>query len=159
VAIAIALFAAYKRFSLRTLSPGDPTEGRESKIGRELNQFEQRQLIEWTSAAERFFQARRRSSVHMMTVFGNLSRRASELQHMHFSPASHFFASLIEAEYVLLKPKDGMRLLDLGVWIWRCGLLPLASRRDIEIVCVTNFIRASGHMPAEICKAGAGADR
>src|SRR5690242_16933427 len=47
------------------------------------------------------------------------------------------FSSPYEAEYLLLKPKDGMRLLDLG-----CGSGAaadyLASRSNIEIVCVTN---------------------
>jgi cyclopropane fatty-acyl-phospholipid synthase-like methyltransferase len=44
------------------------------------------------------------------------------------------FSHPYEAEYVLLKPKDGMRLLDLG-----CGsgaaAKYLASRCNIEIVC------------------------
>jgi SAM-dependent methyltransferase len=51
-----------------------------------------------------------------------------------------------EAELVLLKPKDGMRLLELG-----CGsgaaAYYLASRRNIEIVCVTNSA-----VQADICR-------
>jgi cyclopropane fatty-acyl-phospholipid synthase-like methyltransferase len=47
------------------------------------------------------------------------------------------FTDPYEAEYVLLAPKDGMRLLELG-----CGsgaaAAYLASRCNIEIVCVTN---------------------
>jgi cyclopropane fatty-acyl-phospholipid synthase-like methyltransferase len=50
------------------------------------------------------------------------------------------------AELVLLKPKDGMRLLELG-----CGsgaaAYYLASRRNIEIVCVTNSA-----VQADICR-------
>ena len=45
------------------------------------------------------------------------------------------------AKYVLLKPKDAMRLLDLG-----CGsgaaVDYLASRRNIEILCVTEVARS-----------------
>ena len=56
------------------------------------------------------------------------------------------FSRLYEAEYVLLKPKDGMRLLDLG-----CGsgaaAYYLASRRDIEVVGVTN-----SSVQADICR-------
>jgi cyclopropane fatty-acyl-phospholipid synthase-like methyltransferase len=56
------------------------------------------------------------------------------------------FSRPYEAEYVLLKPKEGMRVLDLG-----CGsgaaAYYLASRRDIEIVCVTN-----SSVQADICR-------
>jgi SAM-dependent methyltransferase len=51
-----------------------------------------------------------------------------------------------EAECALLKPKDGMRLLELG-----CGsgaaAYHLASRFNVEIVCVTN-----SPVQAEICR-------
>ena len=56
------------------------------------------------------------------------------------------FTHLYEAEYALLKPKDGMRLLDLG-----CGsgaaAYYLASRCNIEITCVTN-----SSVQADICR-------
>ena len=43
-AIVVSLFAFIQRFSLRAFSLSYSTEGRD-KIGHELNQFEQRQLI------------------------------------------------------------------------------------------------------------------
>src|SRR4029079_7234795 len=56
------------------------------------------------------------------------------------------FSRPYEAEFALLRPKDGMRLLDLG-----CGSGAaaeyLARRRNIEIVCVTN-----SSAQADICR-------
>src|SRR5439155_11942656 len=56
------------------------------------------------------------------------------------------FTQPYEAECVLLKPRDGMRLLELG-----CGsgaaAYYLASRHNVEIVCVTN-----SSAQADICR-------
>ena len=83
-------------------------------------------------------------SVHMMTCSARIatSKRTTVPA---FSPEWHFRA-LTEPNIVLLKPKDAMRLLDLG-----CGSGAaadyLASRRNIEILCVTN-----SSVQADICR-------
>src|SRR3972149_2570833 len=76
---------------------------------------------------------------HMMTCSAHIatSKRIT---------ARAFFPYPYEAECALLKPRDGMRLLELG-----CGsgaaAYYLASRYNIEIVCVTN-----SPVQADICR-------
>ena len=114
-----------------------------SKIGHELNQFEQRQLIEWTPQPSDFLKHDDEKRTYD-DVFGTYRDEQANYSTCVFPRVA--FSSIYEAEYVLLKLKDGMRLLDLG-----CGsgaaAYYLASRRRIEIVCVTN-----SSVQADICR-------
>ena len=141
-AIIIALFVAYNflhyvLFILVT-RPKDA-----SKIGHQLNQFEQRQMVEWTPQPSDFLKHDDEKRTYD-DVFGTYRDEQANYSTCVFPRVA--FSSPYEAEYVLLKPKDGMRLLDLG-----CGSGAaaeyLASRRDIEIVCVTN-----SSVQADICR-------
>ena len=142
VAIVIALFVAYNVFHyvlfLLVTQPKDA-----SKIGHELNQFEQRQLIEWTPQPSDFLKHDDEKRTYD-DVFGTYRDEQANYSTCVFPRVA--FSRPYEAEYVLLKLKDGMRLLDLG-----CGsgaaAYYLASRRDIEIVCVTN-----SSVQADICR-------
>jgi SAM-dependent methyltransferase len=142
VAIVIALFVAYNVFHyvlfLLVTQPKDA-----SKVGRELNQFEQRQLIEWTPQPIDFLKHDDEKRTYD-DVFGTYRDEQANYSTCVFPRVA--FSRPYEAEYVLLKLKDGMRLLDLG-----CGsgaaAYYLASRRDIEIVCVTN-----SPVQADICR-------
>jgi SAM-dependent methyltransferase len=141
-AIVIALFVAYNflhyvLFILVT-RPKDAC-----KIGHQLNQFEQRQLIEWTPQPCDFLKHDDQKRTYD-DVFGTYRDEQANYSTCVFPRAA--FSRPYEAEYVLLRPKDGMRLLDLG-----CGSGAaaeyLASRRNIEIVCVTN-----SSAQADICR-------
>jgi cyclopropane fatty-acyl-phospholipid synthase-like methyltransferase len=141
-AIVIALFVAYNVFHyvlfLLVTQPRDA-----SKIGHELNQFEQRQLIEWTPQPSDFLKHDDEKRTYD-DVFGAYRDEQANYSTCVFPRVA--FSHPYEAEYVLLKPKEGMRVLDLG-----CGsgaaAYYLASRRDIEIVCVTN-----SSVQADICR-------
>src|SRR5215475_6861168 len=141
-AIIIALFVAYNFFHyvlfLLVTRPKDA-----SKIGHQLNQFEQRQLVEWTPQPNDFLKHDDEKRTYD-DVFGTYRDEQANYSTCVFPRAA--FSCPYEAEYVLLKPKDGMRLLDLG-----CGSGAaaeyLASRRNIEIVCVTN-----SSVQADICR-------
>jgi SAM-dependent methyltransferase len=141
-AIIIALFVAYNflhyvLFMLVT-RPKDA-----SKIGHQLNQFEQRQLVEWTPQPCDFLRHDDQKRTYD-DVFGTYRDEQANYSTCVFPRVA--FSRPYEAEYVLLKLKDGMRLLDLG-----CGSGAaaeyLASRRNIEIVCVTN-----SSVQADICR-------
>src|SRR5712672_223654 len=142
VTIVISLFVAYNVFHyvlfLLVTQPKDA-----SKIGHELNQFEQRQLIEWTPQPSDFLKHDDEKLTYD-DVFGTYRDEQANYSTCVFPRVA--FSRPYEAEYVLLKLKDGMRLLDLG-----CGsgaaAYYLASRRDIEIVCVTN-----SSVQADICR-------
>jgi SAM-dependent methyltransferase len=114
-----------------------------SKIGHELNQFEQRQPIEWTPQPNDFLKHDDEKRTYD-DVFGAYRDEQANCSTCVFPRVA--FSRPYEAEYVLLKPKEGMRVLDLG-----CGsgaaAYYLASRRDIEIVCVTN-----SSVQADICR-------
>jgi len=142
VAIVIALFVAYNVFHYVLFSlVTQPKDA--SKIGHELNQFEQRQLIEWTPQPSDFLKHDDEKRSYD-DVFGTYRDEQANYSTCVFPRVA--FSRPYEAEYVLLKLKDGMRLLDLG-----CGsgaaAYYLASRRDIEIVCVTN-----SSVQADICR-------
>ena len=149
VAIVIALFVAYNVFHyvlfLLVTQPKDA-----SKIGHELNQFEQRQLIEWTPQPSDFLKHDDETRTYD-DVFGTYRDEQANYSTCVFPRVA--FSRPYEAEYVLLKLKDGMRLLDLG-----CGsgaaAYYLASRRRYRNCVRDQFIRAGGHLPAEICKTG-----
>jgi SAM-dependent methyltransferase len=141
-AIIIALFVSYNLFHyvlfLLVTKPKDA-----SKIGHRLNQFEQLQLVEWTPQPSDFLKHDDEKRTYD-DVFGTYRDEQANYSTCVFPrmPFSHPY----EAEYVLLKPKDGMRLLDLG-----CGsgaaAAYLASRRNIEVLCVTN-----SSVQADICQ-------
>jgi ubiquinone/menaquinone biosynthesis C-methylase UbiE len=142
VAIVISLFVLYNVFHyvlfLLVTQPKDA-----SKIGHELNQFEQRQLIEWTPQPIDFLKHDDEKRTYD-DVFGAYRDEQANYSTCVFPRVA--FSRLYEAERVLLKLKDGMRLLDLG-----CGsgaaAYYLASQRDIEVVCVTN-----SSVQADICR-------
>ena len=132
-AIIIALFVAYNSFHyilfLLVTQPKDA-----SKIGHQLNQFEQLQLVEWTPQPSDFLKHDDEKRTYD-DVFCTYRDEQANYRTCVFPRVA--FSRPYEAEYALLKPKDGMRLLDLG-----CGsgaaAAYLASRRNIEILCVTN---------------------
>ena len=105
-----------------------------SKIGHHLNEFEQRQLVEWRPRPEDFLKHDDEQRT-FDDVFGKYLDEGANYSTCVFPRAA--FSGIYESEYALLAPKDGMRLLDLG-----CGSGAaadyLASRSNIEIVCVTN---------------------
>src|SRR6202047_3648638 len=141
-AIVIASFVAYNVFHyVLFLLVTQPKNA--SKIGHELNQFEQRQLIEWTPHPSDFLKHDDEKRTYD-DVFGTYRGEQANYSTCVFPRVA--FSRPYEAEYVLLKLKEGMRLLDLG-----CGsgaaAYYLASRRDIEIVCVTN-----SPVQADICR-------
>ena len=142
VAIVIALFVAYNVFHyVLFLLVSQPKDA--SNIGHELNQFEQRQLIEWTPQPSDFLKHDDEKRTYD-DVFGTYRDEQANYSTCVFPRVA--FSRPYEAEYALLKLKDGMRLLDLG-----CGsgatAYYFASRRDIEIVCVTN-----SSVQADICR-------
>jgi SAM-dependent methyltransferase len=138
----IALFVAYNLFHyvlfLLVTRPKDA-----SRIGHELNPFEQRQLVEWAPKPDDFLKHDDEKRTYD-DVFGTYRDEQANYSTCVFPRTP--FSKIYEAEYALLKPKDGMRLLDLG-----CGsgaaAAYLASRRDIEVVCVTNSA-----VQADICR-------
>jgi SAM-dependent methyltransferase len=132
-AIAIALFAAYNLFHyVLFLLVSRPRDA--GLIGRELNEFEQRQLIEWAPQTVDFLKHDDEQRTYD-DVFGTYRDENANYSTCIFPRAA--FSHPYEAQLLLLQVKDGMRLLDLG-----CGsgaaAYYLASRRNIEIVCVTN---------------------
>jgi len=141
-AIIAGLFVAYNCFHyILFLLVTHPR--RASKIGHRLNEFEQRQLVEWTPRADDCLKHDDENRTYD-DVFG-----AYRDEHANYSTCVFpraVFGSPYEAELILLKPKDGMRLLELG-----CGsgaaAYYLASRRNVEVVCVTNSA-----VQADICR-------
>jgi SAM-dependent methyltransferase len=105
-----------------------------AKIGHELNQFERRQLVEWAPKPDDFL---KHDDEHRTydDVFGPYRSEHDNYSTCVFPRAP--FTQRYASDYLLLNPKDGMRLLDLG-----CGSGAaadyFASRRNIDITCVTN---------------------
>jgi cyclopropane fatty-acyl-phospholipid synthase-like methyltransferase len=141
-AIVITLFVAYNLLHyILFLLVSRPRDA--SKIGHQLNQFEERQLVEWTPQPNDFLKHDDEKRTYD-DVFGTYRDEQANYSTCVFPRLP--FSRPYEAEYLLLKPKDGMRLLDLG-----CGSGAaaeyLARRRNIEIVCVTN-----SSVQADICR-------
>jgi len=141
-AIAIALFVAYVLFHyVLFLAMAHPKDA--GGIGHRLNEFEQRQLVEWTQRPGDFLKHDDENRTYD-DVFGSYRDERTNYSTCVFPRAP--FTSHYDAENLLLQPKDGMRLLDLG-----CGsgdaAEDLASRHKIEIVCVTNSAAQT-----EICR-------
>jgi SAM-dependent methyltransferase len=114
-----------------------------SKIGHRLNEYEQRQLVEWAPRADDFLKHDDENRTYD-DVFGAYRDEQANYSTCVFPRAA--FTHPYEAEYVLLQPKDGMRFLELG-----CGsgaaAYYLASRSKIDITCVTN-----SPAQADICR-------
>jgi hypothetical protein len=110
VAVVIALFVAYNLLHyvlfLLVTQPRDA-----SQIGHQLNQFEERQLVEWTPQPNDFLKHDDEKRTYD-DVFGTYRDEQANYSTCVFPRLA--FSRPYEAEYVLLKPKDGMRLLDLG---------------------------------------------
>ncbi len=127
------IFAAYNllHYILFLLATHPKDAG---KIGHELNEFERRQLVEWAPKADDFLKHddEQRTYDH---IFGSYRSEHDNYSTCVFPRA--VFAHPYAADYLLLKPKDGMRLLDLG-----CGAGAaadyLASRCKVDVLCVTN---------------------
>ena len=132
-ATVVWLFAAHNVFQfilfLLVTHPRDA-----DNRGHELNEFEQRQLVEWTPKADDFLKHDDENRTYD-GVFGLYRGEHDNYSACIFPRAT--FTHPYYAEYVLLKPTGGMRLLDLG-----CGsgaaAYYLASQCNVEIVCVTN---------------------
>ncbi len=141
-AIIVGLFVAYNLLHyilfLLVTHPRDA-----SKIGHRLNEFEQRQLAEWIPRADDGLKHDDENRTYD-DVFGAYRDEQANYSTCIFPRA--VFTCPYEAELALLKPTDGMRLLELG-----CGsgaaAYYLASRRNIEVVCVTNSA-----VQADICR-------
>jgi SAM-dependent methyltransferase len=114
-----------------------------SGIGHEMNQFEQLQLIEWAPKPVDFLKHDDEQRTYD-DVFGTYRDENANYSMCVFPRTP--FSKIYEAEYLLLKSKEGMRLLDLG-----CGsgaaAAYLASRCNVEVVCVTN-----SSVQADICR-------
>ena len=147
VAVVIALFVAYNLLHyVLFLLVTQPRDAR--KIGHQLNQFEERQLVEWTPQPSDFLKHDDEKRTYD-DVFGTYRDEQANYSTCVFPRMA--FSCPYEAEYVLLKPKDGMRLLDQGVRIRRGGRTPSQAAQYRN--CVRNqFICASGYLPTEICK-------
>jgi len=143
VTIIVALFAAYNLLHyilyLLVIHPRDATN-----IGHMLNDFERRQLIEWTPKVDDFLRHDDENRTYD-DVFGSYRDEGDNYSTCVFPRA--IFTQPYESDYVLLKPmQPGMRLLDLG-----CGPGAaadyFASQCNIEIMCVTNSV-----VQADICQ-------
>jgi SAM-dependent methyltransferase len=141
-AIIVGLFAAYNLFHyilfLLVTHPKDA-----GGIGRELNEFERRQLVEWAPKAADFLKHDDENRTYD-DVFGPYRGEYDCYSSCVFPRA--IFTHPYDADDALLEPKDGMRLLDLG-----CGsgaaAYYLASRHNVDITCVTNSAAQ-----ADICR-------
>ena len=143
VAITVALFAAYNLFHyiLYLLVTHPKNAG---KIGHLLNEFERRQLVEWTPKAGDFLKHDDEDRTYDH-VFGPYRGENDNYSTCVFPRA--IFSHPYESDYVLLRPmQPGMRLLDLG-----CGSGAaadyFASQCNVEIMCVTNSA-----VQADICR-------
>jgi cyclopropane fatty-acyl-phospholipid synthase-like methyltransferase len=142
IGIAAALFAAYVllHYVLYLLMAHPKDAG---AIGWRLNEFEKRQLVEWTPGEEDYLKHDNVDRTYD-DVFGTYRDENTNYSTCVFPRAP--FSNHYEAETQLLQPKDGMRLLDLG-----CGsgtpAEDFARRCKVEIVCVTNSTAQT-----EICR-------
>ena len=142
VAISGGIFAAYNllHYVLFLLATHPKDAG---KIGHDLNELERRQLSEWVPRAEDVL---KHDDEHRTydDVFGPYRSEHDNYSTCVFPRAP--FSDRYAADYLLLKPEDGMRLLELG-----CGSGAaadyLASRRKVDITCVTN-----SSVQGEICR-------
>ena len=113
------------------------------RIGHTLNEFEQRQLVEWKLGPDDFLKHDDEKRTYD-DVF-RISQGRREIYSSCVFPRTLFGHPYV-ADFWLLSPHAGMRLLELG-----CGSGTaanyFASRCNVEIVCVTNSI-----VQAELCE-------
>jgi SAM-dependent methyltransferase len=142
VAIVAAAFVAYNllHYVLFLLATHPKDAG---GIGHRLNEFEKRQLVEWVPKPDDFLKHDDENRTYD-DVFGPYRGEHDNYSTCVFPRA--IFTHPYEADYALLAPKDGMRLLELG-----CGSGAaadyLASQRKVDITCVTNSA-----VQADICR-------
>src|SRR5205814_5306492 len=109
-AIIIGLFAAYNLFHyVLYLLATHPKDARD--IGHVLNEFEQRQLVEWAPKLVDFLKHDDENRTYD-DVFGTYRSENDNYSTCVFPRT--IFGHPYESDYALLKPKHGMRLLDLG---------------------------------------------
>lgn len=132
-AILVGLFAAYNLlhyvlFYLAT-HPADA-----SPIGHALNEFEQRQLVEWRPKTVDFLKHDDENRTYD-DVFGPYRSEFDNYSTCVFPRLP--FTAAYESDFILLDPRPGMHLLELG-----CGSGAaadyIASHADVRITCVTN---------------------
>jgi cyclopropane fatty-acyl-phospholipid synthase-like methyltransferase len=141
-ALIVGLFAAYVLLHyvlfLLVTHPKDA-----GAIGHELNEFEQRQMVEWKPRTEDFLKHDDENRTYD-DVFSTYRDEEANYSTCVFPRAP--FTQPYAAEFILLQPKDGMRFLELG-----CGsgaaAYYLASRANIDLTCVTN-----SSVQAKICE-------
>ena len=142
IALVVGFLAAYNLLHyilfLLVTHPKDAGD-----IGHQLNEFEQRQLVEWTPMADDFLKHDDENRTYD-DVFGTYRDEHDNYSSCVFPRT--VFAHPYSADYALLEPADGSRLLELG-----CGSGAaahyLASQCNVDIVCVTN-----SPVQADICR-------
>lgn len=140
--VVVGVFAAYNalHYVLFFLAAHPKDAG---PIGSRLNEFEQRQLVEWAPKAGDFLKHDDENRTYD-DVFGTYRGEHDNYSTCVFPRTP--FTQPYSAEYLLLEPADGMRLLDLG-----CGsgaaAYALARKCRVEIVGVTNSA-----VQADICR-------
>jgi SAM-dependent methyltransferase len=132
-AVGIGIFTAYSL--LHTILFYLATNPRDAgRIGHELNEFERRQLVEWAPKARDFLKHDDENRTYD-DVFGRYRGEHKNYSTCVFPRAP--FTQAYESDFLLLNPRAGMRLLELG-----CGSGAaadyFASRCDVDITCVTN---------------------
>jgi cyclopropane fatty-acyl-phospholipid synthase-like methyltransferase len=140
--IAAGLFAAYVLLHyVLYLLMAHPKDA--SALGLRLNEFEKRQLVEWTPGEADYLKHDNANRTYD-DLFGTYRDENTNYSTCVFPRTP--FTNHYEVETRLLGLKDGMRLLDLG-----CGSgVPaedFAKRRKVDIVCVTNSTAQT-----EICR-------
>ncbi len=141
-AVLVGLFAIYNLFHyflfLLVTHPKDA-----GPIGHTLNEFEERQLTEWKPKPDDVLKHDDQNRTYD-DVFALYLHHLDNYSTCVFPPT--IFGHPNSAEYTLLAPAPGMRLLELG-----CGsgaaAHHIASRCDVEILCVTNST-----VQADICR-------
>jgi SAM-dependent methyltransferase len=140
--IIVGLFVAYNalHYVLFRLAAHPKDAG---ELGRQLNEFERRQLVEWVPAANDFLKHDDENRTYD-DVFGPYRGEHDNYSTCVFPRAS--FTHPYYADYLLLEPAARTRLLDLG-----CGsgaaACYLAETCDVDIVTVTNSA-----VQADICR-------
>jgi len=142
VIIGAAFFVAYNALHyvlfLLATHPKDASD-----IGHALNEFEQRQLVEWIPRLSDF----RKHDDEDRTyddVFAPYRGENANYSACAFPRAT--FGNPYDADFILLSPARGMRLLDLGCGSGAAAHF-IASRSSADVVCVTNSA-----VQVEICR-------
>ena len=114
-----------------------------SAIGHDLNEFERRQLIEWRPKVGDFLKHDDESRTYD-DVFGSYRGELDNYSTCVFPRT--VFTARYAADLILLDPRDGMNILELG-----CGSGAaadyIASNRDVSLTCVTN-----SQVQGDICR-------